>query len=136
LFKLLGCIFIENIRNNELSKNEINILKKKIWQELNYLKFDFSRVGTRQLSYCILLCIRHPGCITNLDKYCYSVLAKKYSVAPNTVKNNIFKVINDSYYKCEENLLKEYLNVNFLLKPTTKEIIVSICQYVFFQVIV
>ena len=99
---------------------------------MNYLKFDFSRVGTRQLSYCI----RHPGCITNLDKYCYSVLAKKYSVAPNTVKNNIFKVINDSYYKCEENLLKEYLNVNFLLKPTTKEIIVSICQYVFFQVIV
>lgn len=127
---------MENIRNNELSKNEINILKKKIWQELNYLKFDFSRVGTRQLSYCILLCIRHPYCITNLDKYCYSVLAKKYSVTPNTVKNNIFKVINNSYYKYDENILKEYLNVNFLLKPTTKEIIVSICQYVFFQVIV
>lgn len=127
---------MENIRNNELSKNEINILKKKIWQELNYLKFDFSRVGTRQLSYCILLCIKHPRCIANLDKYCYSALAKKYSVTPNTVKNNIFKVINNSYYKCDENILKEYLNVNFLLKPTTKEIIVSICQYVFFQVIV
>ncbi len=122
---------MENIRNNELNKIEINILKKKIGQELNYLKFDFSRVGTIQLSYCILLCIRHPYCITNLDKYCYSVLAKKYSVTPNTVKNNIFKVINNSYYKCDENILKEYLNVNFLLKPTTKEIIVSICQCIF-----
>lgn len=118
------------MKNNELSKNEINILKKKIWQELNYLRFDFSRVGTMQLSYCILLCIRHPYCITNLDKYCYSVLAKKYSVTSNTVKNNIVRVINDIYYKCQENILKEYLNVNILLKPTTKEIIISIRRYI------
>lgn len=121
---------MENIRNNELSKSEINILKKKIWQELNYLKFDFSRVGTRQLSYCILLCIRHPYCITNLDKYCYSVLAKKYSVTPNTVKYNIYTTIESSYYNCDENILKDYFHLGFVSKPKTKEIIVSIYQHI------
>lgn len=121
---------MENKRNNELSKNEINILKKKIWHELNYLKFDFSRVGTIQLFYCILLCTQHPCCIRNLNKYCYSVLAKKFSTKANTVKCNVFKAITYSYYECDEKILKEYLNVNLVSKPMTKEIILSICQNV------
>lgn len=55
---------------------------------------------------------------------------KRNNELSNILKCNVFKAINYSYYECDEKILKEYLNVNLVSKPMTKEIILSVCQNV------
>lgn len=104
-----------------------SILRNMIIAELEYLNFNVSYTGTNQLIDCILLCLRNPNYINNLSQTCYSILSPS---SPSTIKSNIFRAIENSYFDCSEEIFKKYFDMIYIEKPTTKKVINSVCDHI------
>lgn len=102
------------------------ILKKKIRKELLKISFNPSHLGTNYLIDTIYLIYKNDFFITNLNKYIYPSLCKKYHTNISAIKTNIFGAIFQSYYNCNEDILNNYLNTKLFRKPYTKEIIQAV----------
>lgn len=112
------------MKNNELEKG----IKDKINKELKYLHFNFSHKGTIFLRECIYLIYIKSNKKINLNKEIYTNIARKYNSSINTIKCDIFQACCNSYYESEEEIMKEYLNMPCIEKPTTKDFIEAIIK--------
>lgn len=111
----------------ELNKiTEHKILKKKIKKDLSKIGYNHSHFGTMYLVDAILLIYNNDSLITNLNKFIYPTLCKKYNTNITAIKTNIFDAILESYYNCDEQILNNYLHMKLTRKPYTKEIIQAV----------
>lgn len=127
-WSILSNCLNEFIAEKESLVNEYYI-KSKIYEELEYLCYNLSHIGTTYLCECIFLLYFSDNYDDNLSKNIYPIVAKKYGTTPNNIKCNIFQATNISYYECEENKLKSYF-YNFLhSKPKTKDVISEVLKH-------
>lgn len=122
-------ILINELKDCLMHKHNLE-LKNKIAHELEYLCYNFSHIGTQQLLECIYLSLNNSYYINNLSKTIYPILAHKFFTTSNTIKCNIFKATENSYYECEEEKLKKYFNKKFISKPKTKDVILAISKHI------
>lgn len=108
-------------------KDEDN-LKEKIINELLYLNYDISNIGTIYLIEVIkYIILKKPNKESNnLTKEIYPIIAKRYKDTVHNIKSNIERASNRMYYHCEMNKLQKYFNYNEDMKPNVKTIITTI----------
>lgn len=109
-------------------KKKDDIIRIRISNELEYLGYNFSYVGTKYIAEIIyILNSKHIYSNFSLKKDVYPILLKKYRKSYNNIKSNIGRATEIMYYECDENKLKNYLNLPIVyLKPTPTDIINTI----------
>lgn len=108
-------------------KNYVNEVKKKIFNELKLLNFNLTHEGSKYLQECIYQVYNLDKIDDmNLSKIIYPIISKKYKKSSNTIYGNIKQAINSMFDNCPKELLKNYFNYNYLMKPRPKEIIYTI----------
>lgn len=115
-----------NEKNKQLSEN---IIKEKIYKELEKLRYNFSHIGTHYLCECIFELYLNKDNIMNLSKNVYSVIAQRHSTTINNVKCNIFQANLNSYYECEEVEFDKYFNFNICCKPKNIDVITTVLEH-------
>lgn len=103
-----------------------NTLLSKINNELVFLGYNLSYVGTKYLAECIALIYNNQNINENLKQFIYPVLAKQHGKTVNNIKSNILVATNLMFYECDENRLKKYFNFYTVTKPTPKLVIYTV----------
>lgn len=99
----------------------------KIAQELKYLSYNFSYIGTKYLIECIYhLYIKEQAYNDCSLKSIYTLLAKKHNKSENNIKCNIARATSIMFCECEEKKLKSYLGISSLPKTGVKLVIQTI----------
>lgn len=116
---------LEIIRSYLFSFSNDDIVRAQIINELQYLGYNTSYVGTRYISDIIYLMHNdYPVHNYNIKKNIYPILYKKYHKSYSNIKSNMSKATEIMYYECDENRLKDYLNLPVLYsKPRSIDII-------------
>lgn len=118
-----------NLQNTIYKMKKLEkLINDKINLELEYLHFNFSHKGTTYLRESIYQIYIRNNKKFNLTKDIYIVVAKKYDTSINNIKCDIFQACCNSYYECEEQVMKKYLNKSCIEKPTTKDFIEAILK--------
>lgn len=108
--------------------NKIHLKALKCLQDLN---FNFKQIGTQYFLEAVIYAYENKNThvLNNIKKYIYPGISNKYHTSIDKVKWNIEKSIN-SMYKYNTSifpgLIEEYLNFDFMQKPTTKELLILI----------
>lgn len=120
------------MKKYENKKNNDFLLKNEIINELEYLGYNISHVGTRYMQDIIYIMIKQNFDITcNIKKDIYPFLYQKYQKSYNNIKANINRATEIMYYECNEDKLKKYFNnICIIEKPTPKYVINSISNKV------
>lgn len=106
-----------------------DIIKGKIKNELKYLGYNSSYIGTKYLIEVIYILYNSNNYYNNnLEKDIYPLLARKYNKTINNIKCNITNATNAMYFDSEEEKLMNYLKEFSLSKPGAKKIIISILE--------
>ena len=117
---------IEMAENKNQQKN-IESLKKSITDELLYLGYNISHIGTRYLIDAIYyISTQTNKNYDNLKRDIYPYVSKQYKTTVHNVKNNIARATDNMYYNCERIRLLEYFNIHEEYKPNIKTIIHTI----------
>ncbi len=116
----------ELIEYKEKIKNDNN-LEEKIRNEVMYLGYNISYLGTKYLIQTIKFIASHPNeNLQKLEKNVYPVIANKYKDSVYNVKANINRANNAMYYECEIKKLIKYFCLETDKKPTVKMVINTI----------
>lgn len=108
-----------------------DVIKGKIKNELKYLGYKTSYLGTKYLIEVIYILYNSDNYYNNnLEKDIYPILARKYNKTINNIKCNIINATNLMYFDSEEEKLMEYLKEYSLSKPGSKKIILSILEHI------
>lgn len=113
------------------SKKDIfeDIIRGKINNELKYLGYNPSYIGTKYLIEAIYILYNSDNYYNNnLEKDIYPIIARKYNKSINNIKCNIINSTNAMYFDSEEEKLMNYLKEYSLPKPGPKKIILSILE--------
>lgn len=104
-----------------------NVVLNKINQELAFLHYNFSYNGTRYLAEVIFeLYNLYDSYKDVLLKDVYSIVAKKHDKSVNTIHGNIKQSTRCMYLDCEEDVINQYFNYSYFVKPRLKEIIFTV----------
>lgn len=108
-------------------KNNDFLLKNEIINELEYLGYNISHVGTRYMQDIIYITIKQNLDVTcNIKKDIYPFLYQKYQKSYNNIKANINRATEIMYYECNENRLKKYFNTIYIIEKPKPKYIISI----------
>ena len=100
-------------------------IKEKIEDELQYLGYNITYIGTQYLIDIIYLLYNYNITYTiKLEKDIYPIIGKKYNQSGHNVKCNILNATNIMYDNSNENKIHKYFNISF--KPGPKKIIFTI----------
>ncbi len=102
--------------------------KADILNELIQLGFNVKHNGTQYIAECILL-IKFYSKTKNI-KDLYSIIAEKYNTTISNIKSNILNSINYMYFESDFSKLKTYFSLAEDIKPTPKQIILTILENV------
>lgn len=105
-----------------------DIVKDKIMNELLYLGYDISLVGTKYLLEIIYIVLKNKHLMDdlNLKGKIYPVLAKKHNKNINDIKCSINYATTKMFYRCIIERNKKYLHIYDNEKPSSKTIIYMI----------
>lgn len=105
--------------------------KNFIINELSNFKFQKYTKGFKYLVETIYLSIIDEYALDNLSKNVFPIIAKKYNEKSiSNVKWCIDKVINSMYNNTDMNILCNYFNLDYNMKPSLKFIVYNIvCNY-------
>lgn len=119
-------------RFNELLKikeQESCSLTSRIHEELQYLNYNFSYIGTIYLEEAIKLLLNyHDIESTKLEKTIYKKISKKYKKSVLSIKTNIINSTNLMYYDCESEKIYKYFGMSISEKPTPKRVILTVAN--------
>ena len=103
--------------------NEKNI-KKCILDELKNFNFKFYSKGFKYLTEVIYMCILNEDLLENLTKNVFPKIAKKYNEKSYlNVKWCIEQVIKTMYNNTKIEVISNYFNLDYNLKPSLKFIV-------------
>ena len=124
---------LKKAENDKKNLDDRLTIMTRINEELKYLCYNFSHIGTEYIRECIFLLYINNINTLNLSKRIYPIIAKKFHTTVNNVKCNIFQASNISYYECEETKLKKYFQNCLDSKPKPKDIIIQILNHINFD---
>jgi len=102
-------------------------MKRKIDEELRYLNYNFRYNGTKYLAEVIFeLYGKKDNLDFNFKRSVYPVIAKKYRKSENTIYCNIKQATKNMILDCKEEIIMEYFNYSYFVKPKIKEIIFTV----------
>lgn len=100
------------------------LLREKIKKELLYLGYKNSHKGTKYMIDAIyLLATLKEYYDNNLERDIYPIISKKYGKSVNSIRGCIGFATETMTYECEEEKLKEYLDIKEYEKPGGKKIV-------------
>lgn len=108
-----------------INSPEEKILREKIENELLYLGYNLSHVGTRYLVEIIEL-LYNDDTSENLEKNFYPIISEKYNKSINNIKNNIFNATNLMFTYCSNEKLLKYFGIVELIKPSPKLVMFTV----------
>lgn len=118
-----------NIEQNYTVKEDI--LLDKINNELNYLGYSFSHIGTKYIAEAIYILYNSEYYYNyDLEKEIYPIIANTYHKTSHSIKCSITYATTAMYYNCEENILLNYIKETLLTKPGAKKMIISILEHI------
>lgn len=133
IFKNLKCISLDNLTYLEyFIHKRINFYdnfedtKIKIINELMRLGFNLKHNGTKYITESILVLKFYYK--TNNIQNIYSIVARKYNTTKDNIKSNILKSIDYMYCETEFSKLKMYFSLFEDIKPTPKQVILTILK--------
>lgn len=121
-------------RNPELA-NKLKMLldkdldekKRQIVKELETIGYNFKYNGTNYLANALLQAYLHQNDMQdNLQGFIYPIVAKDINKTVKAVKNGIINATEYMYRDCDINTLKEYFKLQDDLKPSVKQVIITI----------
>ena len=122
-------IIMEIEKLAKIKEDEKSLIEYKICNELKYLQYNFSYVGTKYLMEAILLLYYNKLWEDiKLEKEIYPIISKKYKKSVNSIKCNIIYATNEMFFDCNQETLLSYLEEYSLLKPVPKKIIFSVLE--------
>lgn len=125
-------LLLENLEEiaNSLSlisiKQNTSTLLPLIKNELEYIGYNLSYIGTKYLAECIYLAYTNINSLNCLSKKVYPIIAKKYNKPIDNIKCNISIATNAMFYDCSEKRLISYFNLCTISKPKPKQVIYTI----------
>lgn len=119
-----------------ISKRDEKIVKNNIKNELKKLNYNFKSVGTKYMLDAIyLLDSLKMYYKFSLESDVYPAIANKYGDTASAIKGAIYYATDKMFYDCDENVLKDYVDVDNLfdekeheLKPGPKDIIRAVLR--------
>lgn len=105
--------------------------KQFIIKELSKFKFQQYTKGFKYLVEAIYLSIIDENALDNLSKNVFPIIAKKYNEKSFfNVKWCIDKVIEGMYNFTDINIISNYFNLDYNMKPSLKFIVYTVvCKY-------
>lgn len=114
--------------------SEPNKLLEEIKNELNYLRYSFSHIGTKYITESIYILYNSEYYYNyDLEKEVYPIIANTYHKTIHSIKCSIAYATTSMYYNCEEIRLLNYIKENSLTKPGAKKIMCSIIERIKFN---
>lgn len=125
--------------NIDLIRKKINSISNKIsdtqlenliYDEIRFLDFNFSHIGTSCISESIkLLCKTDKNYNDqNLEKDIYPLVGKKFNISSATVKGNINYATTKMLDECDKSRLCKYLGYNLSNRPGAKTIMCAVVK--------
>lgn len=113
--------------NSIITKNDIERIKLRVIQELEYIGYQFKYKGTHYLADSIIeMYLQRDTMIDNLQTDIYPVIAKKYNKSLYNIKSSIGKATNAMYCDCNMDRLNDYFQFNYDFKPTPKQVLFTV----------
>lgn len=108
-------------------QSESKRIKNKIIQELTYIGYDISLIGTQYLAEIIFIIYNKSMIETlNLEKNVYPILAKQYNKKTNNIRCNINYATDIMYNRSNTKFLMKYFNFYINIKPSIKQVIYTV----------
>ena len=105
----------------------LNNIEKRILNELLYLGYDISLIGTTYLIESIYIVLKNNSIDDiNLKEKIYPIIAKKHNKKINNIKCSINYATTRMYDRSEIEKNKRYLHIFNNEKPSSKMIIYSV----------
>lgn len=120
---------INEIITRKDNRANLELIKKRILEELLFLGYNIKYNGTKYLAEVIYLIYEMEGTdningrAINLEQYFYKILANKYSKSVKNIKINIINATESMYMECERETLQNYFSFSYDHKPTPKVVI-------------
>lgn len=116
--------YINIIHDYKEKSNTYLIIQNKIINELKYLNYNLSHLGTKYLIETILeIYFKENYLGDNLKNNIYSILANKYHKSINTIYGNIKQATIYMYINCKKDIIINYFNLEEFRKPKVTEVI-------------
>lgn len=121
----INLLFIQEVVINFNNNSNEMIIKEKIINELKFLLYNFSHLGTIYIleSIYILYTLKDYNYYNNLEKYIYPIVAKKYGKSSHNIKCNIRNATDIMLLENKQENIKVYLETDNLSKCKSKRVI-------------
>ena len=108
-------------------KNEVGSIREKIQNELRYLCYNYSYIGTKYIEEVIFEIYKIKECFNgNLAREIYPILSKRYNKSVDSIYGDIKLSTRNMILDCSEDIIMEYFNYSYFVMPKIKEIILVI----------
>lgn len=112
-----------------IEKKDIELKRKKIAKELEYIKYNPEYKGTIYLIDTILQMYIHNDLkLNNLQKDIYPIIASKYKASVNTIRCSIRRATECMFYDCDSKKLNKYFGIIDGEKPTAKKVVYTVLE--------
>ncbi len=113
--------------NKVVEKKDIEVKRKAIIKELEYINYNTDYKGTNYLIDTILQVYRNKKLIMeNLQKDVYPIISEIYKKSVNTIRCNIRHATECMYCECDIKKLNEYFGIIDDERPSTKDVIYTV----------
>ncbi|MCI8485687.1 MAG: hypothetical protein HFJ20_00885 [Clostridia bacterium] len=113
--------------NKVVEKKDIEIKRKAIIRELEYINYNTDYKGTNYLIDTILQVYRNKKLMMeNLQKDVYPIISNIYKKSVNTIRCNIRRATECMYCECDIKKLNEYFGIIDDERPSTKDVIYTV----------
>lgn len=113
--------------NKVVEKKDIEVKRKAIIKELEYINYNTDYKGTNYLIDTILQVYRNRNLIMeNLQKDVYPIISEIYKKSVNTIRCNIRHATECMYCECDIKKLNEYFGIIDDERPSTKDVIYTV----------
>ncbi len=113
--------------NKVVEKKDIDVKRKAIIKELEYINYNTDYKGTNYLIDTILQVYRNKKImIENLQKDVYPIISQIHKKSINTIRCNIRHATECMYCECNIKKLNEYFGIIDDERPTTKDVIYTV----------
>lgn len=111
----------------ELNLEERQKLQREfVLQQLTNFEFNRNSKGFKYLVETLLLIIRFPKDINNIEKNVFTKVAKQYNTRPINIKWSIEKLIYSMYLNTDSKIICEFFNFYEERKPSIKYLVNTI----------
>ncbi len=113
----------------KIKEDEKKSLDYRIYNELDYLNYNLSYVGTNYLQEAIKLLYSFTYIEDiKIEKTIYNIISKSHKKSINSIKTNIINATNLMCYDCEIKKLNKYFSLYNNEKPTPKMVMMTIVK--------